>query len=123
MEKINESDVEFRQGGNYGSKYLFRRQYCEGGKIVIPPNAKYAERAHYHKGIEEIFWFIEGEPLLLVGDEKIRVKQGDVYVIQPREEHNVLNDTSNRCLICFIKSPIISGDRFEVKENGQDDKK
>jgi len=116
MQKINESHISFRQGGNHGSKYLHRGEDYELGKIVIPPETKYAEHSHFHKKTEEVFWFIEGEPLFLINKEKIRVRKGDVYVIEPGEKHNILNDTNRECFIVFSKSPRLLEDRFEVDE-------
>ncbi len=114
MKKINEKEIPFRQGGNFGSKYLYKSKNNELGRIVIPPQTIYDEKNHYHKKLEEMFYFMKGEPLLLIGDKKIRVKEGDVYTVEPNEVHNLENDTEEEVWILFNKSPAIKGDRFEV---------
>jgi mannose-6-phosphate isomerase-like protein (cupin superfamily) len=114
MKHVNEQDVPFRQGGDFGSKYLYRGQYNELGKIVIPPHTKYEERNHFHKGLEEVFYVIQGTLIIHIDGQKIRAKEGDVYTINPKEVHNLENDAEEEVQILFNKSPVIKGDRFEV---------
>ena len=115
MKKVNEFDIEFRQGVDWGSKYLHRGKDYELGKIIIPPKTKYASHSHFHKETEEVFWFIKGKPLFYINNEEIRVNEGDVYVIEPNEVHNILNDTDEESLIVFSKSPRLLEDRFETE--------
>lgn len=114
MKRLNEADIGFRQGGNFGSKYLHRGENYELGKIVVPPKKRYDEYRHRHEKTEELFWFLQGEPLFFIDEQKIRVREGDVYVIEPGEVHNLVNDTDKECLIVFAKSPRLEGDRFEI---------
>ena len=105
MKNLNQADVKFSTGGDFGSKYLHRNENYELGSIIIPPQTRYAEKDHVHKKTEEVFWFTKGEPLLIVNNEQIRVHEGDVYVIEPNEVHNFINDTNQESHIVFIKSP------------------
>lgn len=116
MKHLNESEIPFSTGGKFGSKYLHRCSNYEFGNIVIPPQTRYAEKSHIHKKTTEVFWFTQGAPLLLVDDKKIRIKQGEVYVVEPTEVHNFMNDTDNPVHITFIKSPGLLEDRIEVEE-------
>jgi len=102
MEKINEKEQEFRFGDS-GPKYLHRGPYMEWGIIVLKPGERLG--AHYHQEIEEVFYFVEGRPKMIINDESYRVTEGDAYKIEAREIHNIINDTKDRIKTIFIKAP------------------
>ena len=51
-----------------------------------------ATRGHNHVGQEEVYFFIQGTGIMLVGDEKFRVGVGSVVLIPDGAFHQVIND-------------------------------
>tara|TARA_R100000734_G_C3304317_1_gene94834 strand:- start:2 stop:331 length:330 start_codon:yes stop_codon:yes gene_type:complete len=50
-------------------------------------------RGHSHEGKEEVYYFVEGEGVMLLGDETFHVKEGDVVLIPDGAFHQVDNPT------------------------------
>jgi oxalate decarboxylase/phosphoglucose isomerase-like protein (cupin superfamily) len=51
-----------------------------------------ATRGHSHPGQEEVYFFIQGTGMMIVGEEKFRVSTGDVILIPDGAFHQVIND-------------------------------
>ena len=100
MEKINEKDMEFRNGDS-GPKYLVKGPKWEGGIIVFKPGQKLG--AHLHREVEETFYFMEGTGKIYVDDKENRAVPGDVYRISPGEKHDIFNDGTADLRMMFIK--------------------
>jgi mannose-6-phosphate isomerase-like protein (cupin superfamily) len=111
MEIVNEYEKEFRHG-DHGPKYLFRGPRMEWGVLVIKPNNTLGK--HYHEQVEETFFFIEGEPQMIINDKCFRVKKGDAFRIEPKEIHDIVNDTSTNIRIIFIKVPYLPDDKVSL---------
>lgn len=102
MEKVNENEKDYRFGDS-GPKYLFRGPKIEWGIILLKPQETLG--VHFHNETEETFYFIEGEPRMIVNDTSYRVKKGDVFRIEPKEKHDIINDTPDPAKTIFIKAP------------------
>jgi quercetin dioxygenase-like cupin family protein len=100
MERVNEKDEAYRQGDS-GVKYLFRGPRTDWGLIRFLPGEELGR--HYHQEVEETFYFVRGEPKMLVNDETIRVREGDAFRLEPGEQHNIVNDTERVVDAIFIK--------------------
>jgi len=111
MERINEKEREYRFGDS-GPKYLFRGPVMEGGVIVFKPGQSMG--AHYHHEVEEIFYFTQGDPLIVIDDQEYRVEEGDLFRIEPGEKHNIINDTDENTKIVFIKTPYLPDDKVSI---------
>lgn len=111
MELVNENDKEYRMG-DHGPKYLHRGPRMEWGLILLRP--KDTLGAHYHKEVEEVFYFLEGEPKMIVNEKEYRVKVGDAFRIEPEERHDIINDTNECVKIVFIKTPFIPEDKVNI---------
>jgi mannose-6-phosphate isomerase-like protein (cupin superfamily) len=111
MERVNESEKEFRFQDS-GPKYLFRGPKHEWGVIVFKPGQELG--AHYHDEVEETFFFLEGEPKVVVDEVEYRVRVGDAFRMEPRETHNIINDTDSATRIVFIKCPYLPKDKTAV---------
>lgn len=61
----------------------------------LPPGASTA--AHHHVQTEEIYYILEGEGLMQIGDEAQAVTAGDAIAIPPRALHKITN-TGSRML-------------------------
>lgn len=108
MEKANDQEKEFRHG-DWGPKYMFRGPNIDWGIIVIKPGESL--KPHYHNEVEETFYFIEGTPKIIVEDTDYRVKVGDAFRIEPKERHDVINDTKENVKAIMLKYPYLPKDK------------
>ena len=102
MEKVNEKDKQFRSG-DWGPKYLIRGPLMEWGILVLKANRSLG--AHLHNETEETFYFLEGHPKIIVDDAEYRVEAGDAFRIEPKEKHDIINDTDILIKAIFMKCP------------------
>ena len=51
---------------------------------------------------EEIYYILEGEGVMTVGDDERRVKKGDAIWIPVGERHSLLNDTDGNTSILVV---------------------
>jgi quercetin dioxygenase-like cupin family protein len=109
MERINANDRDYRHGDS-GPKYLHRGPNLEWGLIRLKPGDRLGE--HGHREVEEIFYFPEGSPLMVVNGVEHRVRPGDAFRLEPAETHNILNDSEDAVLVVFIKSPFLPDDKY-----------
>lgn len=108
MERVNRDEKEFR-GGDSGPKYLFRGPKMEWGILVFKPSQTLG--AHYHNEVEETFYFEKGSPQMLVNDISHRARPGDAFRLEPKERHDIINDTQEDVQAIFIKCPYIPTDK------------
>ena len=66
----------------------------------LPPGAR--TTPHYHPKTEEIYYILEGEALMRIGDESRDVAAGDAIAIPPGLVHQITNtgDTTLKFLCC-----------------------
>jgi mannose-6-phosphate isomerase-like protein (cupin superfamily) len=111
MEKTSEKEKSFRFG-DWGPKYLINGPRWEGGFVVFHPGQKLGK--HYHNEVEETFIFIEGSPKIIINDVEYRAQPGDVFRIEPKESHDIINDTQQTTKALFIKCPYIPKDKVSL---------
>lgn len=111
MQRINEADCGFRHG-DHGPKYLMRGPHLDWGIIVFRPGQQLGR--HCHERVEETFYFLAGNPLMIVDDEQMRVEPGDVFRIEPGECHDIVNDTADDTRLIFIKTPFLPDDKVDM---------
>ena len=109
MERANEKEKEYRNG-NSGPKYLIRGPKLEWGIIQLQPGEKLG--AHYHNEVEETFFFFGGAPKIIVNTKEIQVKEGDVFRLEAKERHDIINDTGKAVKLIFIKCPYLPEDKI-----------
>jgi len=115
MEKVNENNKQFRHG-DWGPKYMFRGPRIDWGVIVIKPGESL--KPHYHNDVEETFYFIEGTPKVIIEGQEFRVKVGDAFRIEPKEKHDVINDTQEYVKAVMLKFPYSPEDKVMVEQGG-----
>jgi len=108
MEKVNEQEKQFRKGDS-GPKYLFRGPRIEWGVLILKPQETLGK--HYHQEVEETFYFLEGSPIIYINEVSFSVKPGDAFRIEPRESHDIINQTINNVKAIFIKYPYLPDDK------------
>ena len=52
-----------------------------------------AFRPHYHEDMQEVFVIISGQARMRVDDETVLLAAGDAIVVDPRQVHEMENDT------------------------------
>lgn len=109
MEKFNEKDKQYKNG-DWGTKYFVNGPHWEGGLVVFKPGQKLGE--HFHQEVEEIFYFLEGCPVMIIDGKEFRVKPGDVFKLALGEKHDIINDTEQPMKAIFIKSPYRPNDKI-----------
>lgn len=112
MEKINERDRNYRFGDS-GVKYIFRGPNIDWGIILFKPNQSLG--LHYHRQVEETFYFLEGGLKVIVEDKEYRAESGDAFRFLPNEKHNILNETEKFIKTIFIKYPYLPEDKVDVE--------
>ncbi len=112
MQRVNEHEGQFRNGDS-GVKYMFRGPRIDWGVIRFLPGQQLG--LHYHDEVEETFYFPEGTPLMWIDGHEYRVQAGDAFRIEPKEHHNIINDTNAPVDLIFIKSVYRPQDKVDVK--------
>jgi len=108
MYRVNEKECKFREG-DWGAKYILRGPRIDWGIILLKPGQ--AIGMHGHQEVEETFYFINGSPIILVNDVEYRVKEGDAFLLDPLEKHDIMNDTKEDVKLIFIKTPYLPEDK------------
>ena len=111
MKHINEKDFQYR-GGESGVKYLMRGPSIDWGLILLKPGEKMAEKAHGHNLLDETFYFVEGDGVMIVNDKEFAALEGSVFLVEPKEMHNIRNDSQKRIKIVFIKGDYKPDDKY-----------
>lgn len=109
MENFNEKEKKYKNG-DWGTKYFMNGPHWEGGLIVFKPGQKLG--AHFHREIEETFYFLEGTPKMIIDGQEYRVSPGDVFKLAVGEKHDIINDTEHPIKAIFIKSPYLPNDKI-----------
>jgi mannose-6-phosphate isomerase-like protein (cupin superfamily) len=73
------------------------------GIILLKPGEAMAEKAHGHNLIDETFYFIEGSGIMVINDKEIEAPEGSVFLVEPKEMHNIRNNSDSAIKIIFIK--------------------
>ncbi len=113
MNKINESEVEYRFGDS-GPKYLRRGPHLGTGIVQFQPHQDFP--CHYHNTMEESFLIIEGELDFYIDDKKITCKVGDLITASPGESHYIINNTDKIAKAVFMLAPYTLNDKVVVEK-------
>ncbi len=111
MKQINEKDFQYR-GGESGVKYLMRGPSIDWGLILLKQGEKMAEKAHGHNSLDETFYFVEGDGVMIVDDKEFVALEGSVFLVEPKEMHNIRNDSQKSIKILFIKGDYKPDDKY-----------
>ncbi|MFX1238086.1 MAG: cupin domain-containing protein [Promethearchaeota archaeon] len=82
------------------------------GLIYLKPGEYMAEKAHGHEELDETFYFMEGNGVMIINDKEYEAPQGSVYLLEPKEMHNVKNISNEPIKIVFIKSSYKPDDKI-----------
>ncbi len=73
------------------------------GVILLNPGESMAEKAHGHNFIDETFYFVEGNGIMIINDREIEASEGSIFLVEPKEMHNIRNKSDKAIKIIFIK--------------------
>ncbi len=104
-------DFEYR-GGTSGVKYLMRGPSIDWGVILIKPGELMAENAHGHDILDETFYFIRGNGVMIINDKEYNALEGSVFLSEQKEMHNIRNDSDKPIKVVFIKSKYLPNDKI-----------
>jgi len=111
MEQVNESQKAYR-GGASGVKYLLRGPKIDWGVILLLPGERLG--LHYHREVEETFFFIQGGAKVIVNGVEHQATAGDALRMEPPEHHDIWNDTDQPTKLVFIKCPYLPQDKVDL---------
>ncbi len=69
-------------------------------------------RPHYQKVSDEIYFILQGQGEITIGEETRKLQQGDVVAIPKGYVHGFVNTGSEPCLVLFS-----SGPKFEPEKD------
>ncbi|NVM17713.1 MAG: cupin domain-containing protein [Candidatus Lokiarchaeota archaeon] len=73
------------------------------GVIRLNPGESLAGKAHGHEFIDETFYFVQGNGIMIINDKEINALEGSVFLVEPQEMHNIRNQSDKTIKIVFIK--------------------
>lgn len=112
MKRVNENDKEYRNGDS-GVKYLMRGPSIDWGVILLKPGQKMADQAHGHNIIDETFFFMKGSGKMIVDGKEYDAPEGSVFLVEPKEMHNIKNDSDEELKVVFIKGEYKPDDKIK----------
>jgi mannose-6-phosphate isomerase-like protein (cupin superfamily) len=80
-------------------------------EFAMEPGAA-GPKPHIHHGIEEIFYVVEGEIELLVGEEKLSTKPGTLALVPRGTVHAFANPGPNRSTLLIMFCPADSREQY-----------
>ncbi|MFX1589492.1 MAG: cupin domain-containing protein [Promethearchaeota archaeon] len=83
------------------------------GVILLKPGELMGSKAHGHNEIDETFYFVEGDGTMIIDDNEYEASQGSVFLCEPKELHNIRNDSNKPIKIVFIKGEYKPEDKYE----------
>ncbi|MFX0073470.1 MAG: cupin domain-containing protein [Candidatus Hermodarchaeota archaeon] len=82
------------------------------GVIFLKPGESMAEKAHGHNILDETFYFIEGNGVMIIDNDEYDAPQGSVFLCEPKEMHNIRNDSNMPIKVVFIKGEYLPEDKI-----------
>ncbi|MBY9011160.1 MAG: cupin domain-containing protein [Candidatus Lokiarchaeota archaeon] len=82
------------------------------GVILLNPGESLAEQSHGHNFIDETFYFVEGNGIMIIDNKKINALEGSVFLVEPKEMHNIRNESDKAIKIVFIKGEYKPEDKY-----------
>ena len=57
----------------------------------------------------------DGTPIMRVNGEDHRIKPGDAFRLEPKDTHEIINDTDADARMMFLKCPFLPDDKVAIK--------
>lgn len=99
--------------GQFGPGYIIRGPRTDYGVVLLRSGDEAGN--HFHALIEETFIAVEGEcTLWLDGREKFTIATGDIFQMEPGDQHYFVNESGADFRAVFIKAPYDPLDSVQV---------
>jgi len=82
------------------------------GVILLRPGELMGEKAHGHKKLDETFYFVDGDGVIIINEKEYKASQGSVFLCEPNEMHNIRNDSDKPIKVVFIKGSYLPNDKI-----------
>jgi mannose-6-phosphate isomerase-like protein (cupin superfamily) len=112
IKKIHEKDFKYRNNDISGVKYLLRGPSIDWGLILLRPGEYMADKEHGHEFVDETFYFMQGDGVMIINRKEYEAPQGSVFLVEPSEMHNIRNDSTDSIKIIFIKGDYKPDDKI-----------
>ena len=70
---------------------------------------------HYHKCVCEIFYLLKGKGYFIFNGQKFIGKKNDIFLCQPKDIHEIINDSSRELVVLIFKTNENQKDIFWIK--------
>jgi mannose-6-phosphate isomerase-like protein (cupin superfamily) len=77
-----------------------------GGIVKHTIQGRKSSDHHSHENIEQIYYILKGEGTVLVGEERRKVREGDVVYLPPKVPHQLFNDGDDWIENLIISCPL-----------------
>lgn len=94
MQVIKSKDKNWEEKEGYNKKILIDdidKNNVVFQEVKIKPGE--IAKTHFHKIQTEIFYFLDDNGYWVINGEKMKFEIGDVLIIEPMDEHSVVNET------------------------------
>jgi len=65
-------------------------------QMTVPPGVTL--ESHSHENEEQIYCILDGEGIIIVGEDECRVRSGDIIYLPPKIAHSFRNDGKKPCI-------------------------
>ena len=87
---------------------------------LVTVNPKREAEKHYHKITEELYYILEGNGYVEIGEECFEIKKGDAIFVPPKVFHKLINKSNVPLKVLVIDSPPYSpDDTFIIEKNSR----
>ena len=107
----NINEIEAKKTEAHGEalyKILFDRNTLKAmtgfWQTIVNPNITLPP--HSHEDEEQIYFILEGNGIIMVGEERKRVRKGDAIYLPAGISHGFINDSDKPCLILAVGAKV-----------------
>jgi quercetin dioxygenase-like cupin family protein len=86
-----------------GKAELLRGDFVFAGLKCFEPGQEHA--LHTHAGQDKLYYVIEGQGVVLVGDAETEISAGDLVLAKADEPHALRNPGPERLIVMAIMAP------------------
>jgi mannose-6-phosphate isomerase-like protein (cupin superfamily) len=83
------------------------------GVILLKPGELMGDKPHGHNEIDESFYFVQGNGVMIIDNKEYDAPEGSVFLVEPKEMHNIKNNSDDEIKIIFIKGEYKPEDKIE----------